>query len=946
MPQNVVLLDNDVGPSRRLLRSRLGRRLLVLFVGCALVPTCTVAWLSFKSVTKQLTRQGQERLTALAGAAGKTLIDRLSFFESDLRRQAPMLLACAGSRRTSAGTDCGDVLLYAAEGVGAVSGGGIRVLSGEAAPLQSLSTMLLPKLVAGHSTLVSLGGDSTALQLFVVHRPETTREILLVASLSANYLWGPADAEGLPGHVAMRLLDSRSAPVLGTASEPTASLKAEWSLPRLPEFLLPAWRVVLQEPRADVIAPIAGFTRSFPVVLALALLSVVLLSLSQIRRSMVPLVELGKGTRRIAAGDFHTSVQVTSGDELEELGGAFNAMTGKLARQFHTLETAAEIDRAILSSMDTATIAEAVLDRVPEVCPCLGLSLTVLGPEGEAQARTWWERGRVPESRAMIQTQLSASDLVQTLQQPEWMILGEAGAPVPEYLAHLGNSAQGTVIACPLHHGGELLGVLALLDAPAEERSNETLLDFRRLADRIAVALSNARMMDQVRVLAFFDSLTRLPNRILYRQRLGQAIGRPATSRSRVGVCILDLDHFARINDTLGHDLGDRLIQEVALRLQASCQQERVALGGGAEGLGIQVARLGGDEFAVILPNLGEAEEALWAARRLLEAFQQPFRLGTQEVFATASIGIAVYPDDGNDPETLHKNADVALAHAKDEGRNTVELYSASMNAEALGRMRLEHELRKAVEHGEFTIWYQPILDLRSRLVTGAEALVRWEHPDRGLVGPEQFITLCEESGLIVPLGEWILRDACAQLKRWREAGLDSFKLSVNLSARQLRQRGIVRTIQDILDSSGVRPSAVSFELTESLLMEQGGTTERRIRELAELGVTLAIDDFGTGYSSLSYLKNFPVSTLKIDRSFIVDVTTNPDAAAITTAIIALARAMELDVVAEGVETKGQAAFLRDRGCQKVQGYLFGRPAPRALFTDYLLARQRRRVSA
>ncbi|HEV8598399.1 MAG TPA: EAL domain-containing protein [Gemmatimonadales bacterium] len=947
MPQHAAVLDNAVGSSRRLLRSRLGRRLLGLFIGCALVPTCTVALLSFKSVTKQLTRQSQERLTALAGAAGKTLVDRLSFFESDLRRQAPKLLACATARASSAHSDCGDVLLYAAEGVGAFpgSGAGLRLLSGEAAALRTLTPAMLPKLGPGQSTLVSLSSEPAALQLYVVHRPETTREVLLIAHLSTNYLWGPADAEGLPGNVALRLQDAQSLVLLGSPSDNSASLTAAWSLPRLPLFLIPSWQVVLSEPRADVIAPITGFARSFPAVLALALLAVVLLSLSQIRRSLVPLVELGKGTRRIAAGDFHTSVQVTSGDELEELGGAFNAMTGKLARQFHTLETAAEIDRAILSSMDTATIAEAVLDRVPEVCPCQGLSLTVLGPEGEAQARTWWERGRVRESRAMIMAQLSASDLVQTLQQPEWMILGEEGIPVPGYLAHLGENGKSSVVACPLHYGGELLGVLALCDAPGE-RSNETLLDFRRLADRVAVALSNARMMDQVRVLAFFDSLTRLPNRILYRQRLGQAIGHAATSRRRVAVCVLDLDQFARINDTLGHDLGDQLIQEVALRLQGSCRQEGAAVGSGTEALGIQVARLGGDEFAVILPELGEAEEALWAARRLLEAFQQPFRLGAQEVFATASIGIAVYPDDGNDPETLHKNADVALTHAKEEGRNTAELYSASMNGEALGRMRLEHELRKAVEHGEFTVWYQPIVELRSRLVTGAEALVRWEHPDRGLVGPLDFIALCEESGLIVPLGEWILRDACDQLKRWREAGLDGFKLSVNLSARQLRQRGIVRTIQDILDSTGVRPSALAFELTESLLMEQGGTTERRIRELAELGVTLAIDDFGTGYSSLSYLKNFPVSTLKIDRSFIVDVTTSPDAAAITTAIIALARAMELDVIAEGVETKGQAAFLRDRGCQKVQGYLFGRPAPRALFTDFLLARQRRRVSA
>jgi EAL domain-containing protein (putative c-di-GMP-specific phosphodiesterase class I) len=305
-------------------------------------------------------------------------------------------------------------------------------------------------------------------------------------------------------------------------------------------------------------------------------------------------------------------------------------------------------------------------------------------------------------------------------------------------------------------------------------------------------------------------------------------------------------------------------------------------------------------------------------------------------VHVTASIGLAVYPEDGREPETLHKNADVALSHAKSEGRNTVELYSASMNAAALGRMQLEQELRRAVERGEFTLWYQPIVDLRSRWSTGAEALVRWKHPERGLIHPGEFIGLCEESGVIVPLGEWVLREVCSQLRTWRKAGLDPLRVSVNLSARQLRQRGIVRTIQEILDGAGVAPSSLMFELTESLLMEQGGTIERRIRELAELGVTLAIDDFGTGYSSLSYLKNFPVSTLKIDRSFIVDVPVSPDACAITTAIISLAGAMDLEVVAEGVETKAQAGFLRERGCQKVQGYWFGRPVPVEEFTTYL----------
>jgi EAL domain-containing protein (putative c-di-GMP-specific phosphodiesterase class I) len=278
------------------------------------------------------------------------------------------------------------------------------------------------------------------------------------------------------------------------------------------------------------------------------------------------------------------------------------------------------------------------------------------------------------------------------------------------------------------------------------------------------------------------------------------------------------------------------------------------------------------------------------------------------------------------------------MYHAKSEGRNTCQLYSSTMNSEALTRLQLEHQLRRAVEAGEFTLWYQPIVDLKTRRPVGSEALVRWAHPERGLVTPGEFISLCEECGLIVPLGEWILRSVCAQAHAWEMEGLGPIRVSVNLSARQLRQEGIVQTVRRILEETGVRPEALVLELTESMLMQPSGAAGRTIRELAELGVSIAIDDFGTGYSSLSYLQNFPVSTLKIDRSFIQDVTTNSNDAAITTAIIAMAKAMNLQVVAEGVETEEQATFLMKRGCPRIQGYLVGRPMPVVEFAGYLRA--------
>ena len=672
-----------------------------------------------------------------------------------------------------------------------------------------------------------------------------------------------------------------------------------------------------------------------------------LLGYLALRHWWIARLELIQGAGRMKAGVFDRPVKVPRGNEYTELAEVLNQVSESVERRLETLEHEREIDRAILSTLDTASITQLVLDYLPGILPCQAASLTALGLQNERDVTTWVAPSAGTD-RVMVSSTLTPRDVARALEEPEWFTV-PASEPLPRYLEPLRQTGPGTVVACPLHEAGELIGILAVRPSVASP-SASALRQLRRHADRTAKALGNSRMMDQVRVLAFYDALTRLPNRVLYRERLGQAIGRARQSGRQVAVCFLDLDHFARINDTLGPARGDDLIREVGRRLSETCRA-----GGGTsptpepswdEVRGNQVARLGGDEFAILVPDLEDPEHALQLARRVLVAIQEPIRLGSQEVFVTASIGIAVGLEDGADTDTLHKNADVALTAAKKEGRNAIERYSPAMNAETLGRLRLEHELRRAVEQGEFTLWYQPIMDLRARYATGAEALVRWDHPDRGLIPPGEFIQLCEESGIIVPLGEWSLRSVCAQARRWEEEGFTGLQVSVNLSARQLRQRGIVRMVQDILEETGARPGQLTIEMTESLLMEKGGVIERRLRELADLGIRLAIDDFGTGFSSLSYLRNFPVSTLKIDRSFTVDAATDPNAGAITTAIIALAKALDLEVVAEGVETLEQAEFLRRKGCEKAQGYLLGRPAPVQMFTEYLRARQRRQATA
>jgi diguanylate cyclase (GGDEF)-like protein/PAS domain S-box-containing protein len=439
------------------------------------------------------------------------------------------------------------------------------------------------------------------------------------------------------------------------------------------------------------------------------------------------------------------------------------------------------------------------------------------------------------------------------------------------------------------------------------------------------------RAEEQIKELAYHDALTGLPNRLLFNDRLSVAVAQAHRSASRLAILFLDLDRFKVINDSLGHSLGDRLLQEVAERLQAGVRQ------------GDTVARLGGDEFILLLPGIGRAEDAAKVAEKILETLKFPVRLEDRELFVTASIGISLYPEDGFDVESLIKNADTAMYRAKEQGRDNFQLYTHAMNETAVERLGLESSLRKALPGGQLVLHYQPLLDLTTGKVHGVEALLRWNHPDRGLVLPAEFLNLAEITSLIVPMGPWTLRTACARARAWQEQGHPSLTVAVNLSARQFQQPDLVAQVKRALDDTGLPPSSLDLEITETHAMQNAEATIMTLRELKRLGVRISIDDFGIGYSSLSYLKRLPIDTLKIDQSFVRDITTDPDDAAIATAVIALAHTLKLQVVAEGVETQEQLEFLAARQCDRMQGYLFSRPLP-ADECEEFLSRARRPI--
>jgi diguanylate cyclase (GGDEF)-like protein len=424
------------------------------------------------------------------------------------------------------------------------------------------------------------------------------------------------------------------------------------------------------------------------------------------------------------------------------------------------------------------------------------------------------------------------------------------------------------------------------------------------------------RVDDQLRHIAFHDDLTSLPNRLLFNQRLEQALSRHRRAGTQLAILLMDLDRFKVINDSLGHEVGDVLLREVANRLSAQSRHSDT------------LARMGGDEFVVLIENHESLVDISGCAQRLVEQMSAPYLLNGKEYNVTLSIGISVFPCDGSDSQALLKAADVAMYRAKELGRNNYQYYLPSMNVHTLERLELESDLSHALERNEFLLHYQPILEVSSGLITGVEALLRWNHPLRGLVPPLDFIPLAEETGLIVEIGEWVLSTACARSKAWQDQGAAGLSVAVNLSARQVADPMLVADLERILHGSGLDPSRLELEITESIVMAKGACAVDVLHKLKSIGVQIAIDDFGTGYSSLAYLKRFPIDTLKVDRSFIRDIPTDSGDMKITRAIVAMARGLRLKVVAEGVETAEQLAFLRNERCDAVQGYFLYRPLP------------------
>ena len=440
-----------------------------------------------------------------------------------------------------------------------------------------------------------------------------------------------------------------------------------------------------------------------------------------------------------------------------------------------------------------------------------------------------------------------------------------------------------------LDANGKIVGVIGLIRDITERKSAEQQIEYQ----------------------AYHDALTGLANRRLFQEHLSLALALAQRRHSFVAVLFLDLDHFKVINDSLGHSVGDALLKQVAKRLRHAVRE------------GDTVARVGGDEFTIVLQEIGRPDEAAAVAKKVIRTVADPIEVNGHKLYVTTSIGVTVYPRDGEDAETLLKNADAAMYRAKGEGRNCYQMATSELNRTTQERMLLESGLHQAMETGEFAVHYQPQIDLETMQLAGMEALLRWNHPERGVIGPTEFIALAEERGMILLIGDWVLREACREAKRFHDRGLRTLRVSVNISARQFRDESLLWTVESALGESGLDPRALELEITESVAMEDVDQTMATLTELRRSGVSIAIDDFGTGHSALSYLKRFPFDALKIDKSFIKDLPGGYADSAIVASVIQLANGLGIRVVAEGVETAEQLEFLREHGCREVQGFYF-----------------------
>ena len=911
---------------------KFGRKIFISFVLAAIIPVTLLTLLSTRFVVDQLKEQRTQALHFTAKKVGMNFIGDLERQKNTLKEIAAGLSVATGQSSIKA--------VIATLPKGEINSL-IHIQTDKKSTKHLLGNALTPKmsLETIHTQLEKLPAllfqEQESLFLAVAIGTETNpSDDLLIAELNIKRLLPIADH--LPPDIdACLLLNDRviSCTLSDTdqnfmINSQTDSLTANWPIFMGGQFTHDEWSSVVYQDKSIALAPIKKFFRVLPPVMLLALLIVAFFTMRFLNNTLKPLKQLHEAAKQVSDGDLSTQVEIDTGDEFSQLGGTFNQMANHLRQQFQRMEVMSEIDRMILSTLDIGSIVKTILQRSCDIVDCQQVTVILFNDDeqrhGVLYRTTSDENSTIEKINTVLPVRISVeleieedSNLVFPESDPWIQDTGFPSIPDQPLNWH----------AIPIKNAQRTFGLLwfgFIYDAVPTAAELEQMCNY---TDRITVAVANAAWEKRLYQQAHYDALTGLPNRQLLNDHLNLSINRAKRQNTCVAILFVDLDDFKTVNDSFGHSAGDQMLKVIAQRLTQSLRSIDI------------VVRFGGDEFIVIISDIEETPLESYIKPviiKLQEIIGEPVTIRKHSMQPTASIGVAFYPEDAQTGSTLIQHADAAMYEAKRKGRGHWACFSQDQHTSLIKRINLEQDLRKAVTDDQLELFYQPQIDSQTGRIKATEALVRWNHPEHGFIQPDEFIGLAEDTGLINAIGEWVIRTACTQTAAWHEQGYAGLQVAVNISARQFTDGDLVAVIQESLLSNNLKPEYLEIEITEQSVMNDVSQTLNVLRRLQDIGVQTAIDDFGTGYSSLSYLQQFPINTLKIDRTFTQEITKSQDGREIVAAIITLAHALHLQIVAEGVETQAEQEILQELNCELLQGFLFSKPVPVQQFEKLL----------
>ena len=927
-----------------LFKSKVARRMFVLFVVTAVIPVALLAFLTFNQVTLHLSKQTQRHLHQNTKSIGLDIFQKLSYLSQELERIAKQFAIEPSQTYLLQNLIQDDRYHKNFVSLGFLTKDGLYTpIFGKKLNIPPLTQQQIDHSATGAPILLDTYSESGQPQFLMIKalHPNDINSVFLVTEIRQANLWNiehslPANGEFCVFGITHNLYfcsgqntdakSLRNRLLIINPSVPQFLWEnngAEYAAYSWPVFLQGAfnageWSFVLSIPSHYIYQPLIEFRNIFLPIVVLSILLVAYFSSRQIKRSLVPLEKLKTGTERLSEGDFQSKVSITSGDEFEDLATSFNTMADRLDKQFTSLQIMAEVDRIMLSSLDANYILETVMDRIKEISCCQRAVIFKIKGNNHWSV-DGFNSHHLDKSQSFFRdTIVIDSPDAQALESHPRYLFVHSDTNTPAYLQPLILEGGKSFIVFPIYLREELFTLVVLIYKTKIRFEDYDFRHARELADRIAVALTNADWEEKVYRQANYDVLTDLPNRNLLMDRLDQSIQRARRDNTQVAILLIDLDRFKAINDSLGHNSGDTLLRRVSERLKKNI--------GSADTL----VRFGGDEFVVIMADIKYYSNYLsgisFMAERILDTLMKPYDINEHEVNITASIGISLYPSDSRNANDLLKFAESSMYHSKSHKKGFYQFYSSKINATSITQLVLENDLRHAIKRNELELYFQPQLDLRKGEIVCAEALIRWNHPKSGVLSPNTFLPLAENIGLFIPLGNWVMEQVCRQLRSWLDNEKTATKIAVNLSAHQFKAENLPEKIQLLLHKYNLDVNYLELEITEDAIMSDIDESTQTLKQLNQLGAQLAIDDFGTGYSSLSYLTKFPIHFLKIDQTFVREAPTNKNVNSVIAATIAMAHSLNLKVIAEGVENKQQLEFLKSLGCDVVQGYLISKP--------------------